>query len=239
MKTKLLSERLARIASYVLPGMRVADIGSDHAYLPAHLVQYNDVPFAIAGEVADGPFESALQRVDELKLHDKIEVRKGDGLDVLANREVDCVTIAGMGGPLIASILERGKARLENVQRLILQPNVGARTVRRWLMENDWKLIAEEIIEENEKIYEVLVGEKGTSDDLYREDKEAQLLLGPFLQKEKNAAFIKKWQAELVGWQSVLDQLSQASQSTDVTMKRQEIQAKITIVEEVLYNEKN
>ncbi|MFP3416209.1 tRNA (adenine(22)-N(1))-methyltransferase TrmK, partial [Bacillus sp. SIMBA_074] len=75
--------------------------------------------------------------------------------------EATCITIAGMGGTLISSILESGKGKLGKAERLILQPNVGAANVRSWLIDNGWELSGEEILEEDGKIYEILIAEKG------------------------------------------------------------------------------
>ena len=89
---------------------------------------------------------------------------------------VDTVTIAGMGGPLIASILDQDSDRLRTVNRLILQPNIHAKAIREWANSNDWKLVAEEILQEDDKIYEILVLERGKMTL-----SETELLMGPFL----------------------------------------------------------
>lgn len=230
----ILSKRLTTVAKYIIKGTTVADIGSDHAYLPCYLIENNLVTFAIAGEVADGPYKSALKKVTEFKYNDKISVRKGDGLQVIEQGEVDCITIAGMGGPLIVNILEGGKAKLSDVKRLILQPNVGAHLIRKWLINNNWELIAEEIIEENDKIYEVLVAEKGNPLKPYNKNNESEVFLGPFLKAERNGVFIKKWQGELQKLEIVLKQLRNASNSEQITAKRKNIEQKVKIIKEVL-----
>ena len=181
MNTDKLSDRLAAVAKYLPHDCRVADIGSDHAYLPCHMVKKGAVRFAIAGEVAEGPFQSALKQVQLEGLTDRIVVRKGDGLEVIKPGEVDCITIAGMGGTLIASVLENGKEKLGEGTKLILQPNVGAMAIRKWLSANNWKLTSEAILKEDGKIYEVLVVAKGDS-----EYSEAEMLFGPYLLKDKN-----------------------------------------------------
>jgi tRNA (adenine22-N1)-methyltransferase len=234
MNTNKLSERLAAVAGHIPENSRIADIGSDHAYLPCHVVKRGAVSFAIAGEVAEGPFQSALKQVRSEGLSDRIVVRKGDGLDVVQPGEVDCITIAGMGGPLIASILERGKNRLEGTTNLVLQPNIGASAIRKWLLANGWKLVSETILKEDGKIYEILAAERGVPEEPYSSSMETEVLFGPYLLREKNAAFREKWTLEKQNWQKILEQLEQAGQSEATLLKRREIEEKIRMAEEVL-----
>ena len=93
---------------------------------------------------------------------------------------VDTVTIAGMGGPLIATILESGKDRLSKCKRIIAQPNIYARAIREWAVSNEWKIINEHILKEDGKIYEIIVLEKGQA--TYGE---LELMAGPFLLTSK------------------------------------------------------
>ncbi|WP_316571997.1 tRNA (adenine(22)-N(1))-methyltransferase TrmK [Neobacillus sp. YIM B06451] len=239
MNVEQLSKRLGTVASFIPKGASVADIGSDHAYLPCHLAKQGHITSAIAGEVVKGPYESAKRQVDATGLQDRIEVRLGSGLDVLKPGEVDCIAIAGMGGALISDILEAGKEKLPGVKRLILQPNVGANSVRAWLYRNGWELIDEAILEEDGKIYEVLAADKGDPEAPYKADMERGLLFGPFLLKRKESVFIKKWSLEKENWQRVLSQLDKAQPSAEVDTKKEELFRKIRMVEEVLANEKN
>lgn len=230
MNVERLSKRLSTVANFIPEGAKLADIGSDHAYLPCHVVRAGKVPFAIAGEVVEGPFQSARKQVEMEGLTKQIDVRKGNGLGVIDAGEVECITIAGMGGALIASILEEGKEKLEGVKRLVLQPNISAISIRLWLLENGWSLINEAILEEDGKIYEILVAERGNSKSVYSENIDNQLLFGPFLSKEKNEAFIQKWTAEWNNWERILKQMSQSTQ----VEKKTEIEKKISMVKEVL-----
>jgi tRNA (adenine22-N1)-methyltransferase len=228
-----LSKRLETVASFIPKGAKLADIGSDHAYLPCYAYLHGYITKAVAGEVADGPLRSAKQQVERTGLKDVISVRKGDGLEVIKPGEVDCITIAGMGGTLIANILEAGKDKLSGVKRLILQPNVGAHIVRKWLMDHDWELIAERILEEEGKIYEVLVAEKGDGKRPY-ENIEEELLLGPFLLKEKNDVFLKKWRHELAHWKQIYRQLNEKAETESAVAKKRELEKKMKMVEEAL-----
>lgn len=234
MNSQLLSSRLQTVVKYIPNGYKVADIGSDHAYLPCHIVQRGISPFAIAGEVVEGPYLSATGQVKSVGLEENIDVRMGNGLDVIQPGEVDCITIAGMGGSLIASILDRGMHKLDGVRRLILQPNIGAIAIRKWLLDNGWVLSAEEILVEDGKIYEVLVAEKGEPLSVYGVDLKAGLLLGPHLKNEQNQAFKQKWLGEKANWLRILQQLDQAEQTEQTLLRKQEILEKIKIVEEVL-----
>lgn len=236
MNSEKLSNRLESVAKYIPSGARLADIGSDHAYLPCYVVQKGVIPFAIAGEVVEGPYLSAKNQVETLHLTNKISVRKGNGLEVIQPKEVDCITIAGMGGALISSILEQGKSKLGSVKRLILQPNISAISIREWLLQNGWGLVAEEILEEDGKIYEILVAEQGNEEELYQRDKEKGLLFGPILLQEKNSIFQKKWLEEKRNWSNILTNLQNASDTEENRVKKQELRNKITLLEEVLEN---
>ena len=234
MNIQFLSSRLQTVVKHIPEGYTIADIGSDHAYLPCHAVQKGIVPFAIAGEVVEGPYQSAVRQVESAGLVDKISVRKGNGLEVIEPGEIDCITIAGMGGTLIANILDRGVNKLTGVKRLILQPNVGSVATRKWLFDHRWQLIGEEILEEDGKIYEILVAEKGDPLTAYSDDLESGFLLGPYLSKEKNEAFVQKWLGEKTNWFRIIEQLDQAEQTEQNLIKKQELLGKVKLIEEVL-----
>ncbi len=213
-----LSARLQLIADWLPTGCRFADIGSDHALLPVAAVRSGRATSAVAGEVNDGPLEAARRQVAEAGEAGRISVRKGDGLAVIAPGEVDAITIAGMGGALITSILDEGQAKLAGVKQLVLQPNVGGEFVRRWLLEHDWYLAEEAILEEDGKIYEVMKAEarpdaSERNEELYRErdlagssvqlTRELQLMMGPRLTAAPNEVFFAKWESELRKLESI------------------------------------
>lgn len=230
MNAQRLSERLTRVASYVQIGSIVADIGSDHAYLPCYLIHHQIAKKAVAGEVAKGPYESAQSQVLEEHLDDKIKVRLANGLSAIDQNDlVDTVTIAGMGGPLITTILNQGLEKLTTVNRLILQPNIHAKAIREWAMTNGWKLIAEEILLEEDKIYEILVLERGKM-----KLSEAQALLGPILMEARNEVFYLKWAKESAEWNRILEAIRIAQSSREVQMKKEEIEQKLKIVKEAV-----
>ncbi|MBO0419055.1 tRNA (adenine-N(1))-methyltransferase [Vagococcus fluvialis] len=232
MDYKHLSERLHRAGEFVPEGAILADIGSDHAYLPAYLIMNNKISSAIAGEVVDGPYLSAKNLVAELNLVDKIDVRKGDGLAVVSPEDnVTAISICGMGGSLIRDILHRGLLgnHLTGKETLVLQPNIGEPTLRTWLVNNHYEIIKEDIIRENEKTYEIIVAKKIESLMLLSEK---ELLFGPHLLKQQGPIFTNKWQHELKQFENILTQLEKSTKN--VSEKIEEIQTKINLVKEVL-----
>lgn len=229
-----LSKRLALVAEQIPNGSTIADIGSDHAYLPCYAYLKGIISGGVAGEVNEGPYQSAIAQVRKSGLEEKISVRKGNGLGVIRADEVGVITICGMGGSLIATILEEGKEKLDGVNRLILQPNVAADQVRIWLKDNQWELLTEEILEEDEKIYEILVAEQGNALKPYTDNLSMELLLGPFLMQKKSIPFQKKWISEITIWKNVLNQLEKAQQTEEILARKEALKAKIAQVEEVI-----
>ncbi|MGF9642695.1 tRNA (adenine(22)-N(1))-methyltransferase TrmK [Paenibacillus sp. FSL L8-0502] len=243
-----LSQRLQYIMEQIPAGSRLADIGSDHGLLPVAAVRSGRVPQAVAGEVNDGPLRAAQKQVAEAGLTDRIAVRKGDGLAVIKVDEVDVITIAGMGGALIATILEQGKDKLVSVKQLVLQPNVGEDILRRWLIEHQWILTSEHIMEEDGKIYEILTAVPDSvsplkQDALYQPWKipdsslvltpDLLMQLGPLLVKAPTEIFFYKWKLEIRKLEDVLAQVARSDQES-AQHKREQLRKQIEQLEEVL-----
>jgi tRNA (adenine22-N1)-methyltransferase len=205
-----LSLRLERVAARVPSGARLADIGSDHGYLPIVLLQRGAIVAAVAGEVALVPFRAAERSVRESGLTAPISVRRADGLAAIEPRDaIDAISICGMGGETIRDILERDKARLSGRERLILQPNGGEWPLRQWLMDNGYRILDEEVLRENRFDYEIIVAERtGPVGYSARE-----LYFGPVNLQAPSPAFLLKWQRRLRLKQQVLSRLSQAGQA--------------------------
>lgn len=232
MNAKDLSLRLQKAAEFVPQDARLADIGSDHAYLPVALMLQEKISYGIAGEVVVGPYESAKRQVAKNGLEKSIDVRLADGLEAVElSDQVSAITICGMGGVLIRDILQRGKDknRLSGKERLILQPNVGERQLRQWLVNEHYTITYEAIIEENNKVYEVIVADKLSEAPEYSAK---ELFFGPMLLKDKNAVFIAKWQHKLEKSEKILASLHQSDQ--DVAEKIQEVAQEIEWIKEVL-----
>jgi len=189
-----LSMRLERVAAHVPQGARLADIGSDHGYLPVALALRGVIEAGVAGEVAQTPYASAQRNVRRNGLQERITVRLADGLAAIdAQDRITAVSICGMGGKTMCAILEQGKARLSGRERLILQPNGEERALRGWLMENGYRIVNEELLRENRFDYEIIVAEPDGA-VAYSEE---ELYFGPLLMREKSPAFLIKWQRML------------------------------------------
>jgi len=225
-----LSNRLSKVAEYVPINARMADIGSDHAYLPVYLANNRLISYAVAGEVVKGPFENAKHEIVKEGLEEIIQPRLADGLAAIESTdEIDTVVIAGMGGALITSILTEGRHKLDNVKRLILQPNIGEDNIRKWVQENGYQISAEAILAEDGHSYEIIVADATTAVVEYQPK---ELLFGPYLVKERNQAFINKWRLELLRLKEVEAQIKSAT--TSPVEKLEQVELKIKAIEEVL-----
>ncbi|MDO4289524.1 MAG: class I SAM-dependent methyltransferase [Eubacterium sp.] len=157
----MLTPRLEAIAQLVLPGEVLADIGTDHGYLPVALAASGKIPRAIAADVNAKPLEKAKNCIAEAGLSDKIETRLGSGLSVLAPREAATIVVAGMGGCLIKDLLAAEAAVARLAKRLILQPMNNGAVLRRFLEENGYAIIDEVIAKEEPRVYEIIVASQG------------------------------------------------------------------------------
>lgn len=159
-----ISERLSRLAGMVTEGSRLADVGTDHGYVPLCLCKQAKIPSAIAMDINEGPLKRAKEHIREAGLENYIETRLSDGLSALEPGEADTVLIAGMGGGLTERILTEGKEVLETVRELVLQPQSEIWKVRRHLNANGWKIVCEDIVFEDGKFYPMFRAVRGCPD---------------------------------------------------------------------------
>lgn len=210
MNEHTLSLRLERVAANVPHGARLADIGSDHAYLPVALMRRGVIAAAVAGEVAATPFHAAQRTVRDNGLEQHITVRLADGLAAIEAADgITAISVCGMGGETIRDILESGKAHLSGQERLVLQPNGGEQPLRQWLMDNGYSISSEELLRENRFYYEIIVAERA-GPVVYSAE---QLYFGPLQMQARSPAFIAKWQRMLHQKQKTLASLERARQA--------------------------
>lgn len=225
-----LSRRLFAVARQVPPDCVIADIGTDHALLPAYLVEKGTCPRAIAGDLNPGPVRAARETVQTRGLQDKIEIRRGDGLGILRPGEADVVILAGMGGHLITQILQSSPGVLEKVRRLIVQPNNKAPVLRSWLAGRGWGIVEEDLVEEEGKVYPVIVSEPGrgmTAVD------PVSLEVGPCLLKKGGLAVQRLLLRKEKEYAKIMEGLSVGS-GTEVERKKEKIQELLAGIKEVL-----
>lgn len=174
----ILDTRLGAAAKMVDRGARLADIGSDHAYLPIALCLEGKIEYALASDINEGPVTSARANIAKNGLSGKIEAIRADGLDKARDFAPDCITVLGMGGELIASILERAEWVRDEKITLVLQPMTHAEILARYLAENGFAVIDEAIVsvgERDDRIYRLM---KARFDGATRSIDKAEALVG-------------------------------------------------------------
>jgi tRNA (adenine22-N1)-methyltransferase len=202
--------RLERVAAQVPAGARLADIGSDHGYLPVALMRRGVISAGVAGERALTPFNAAVRTVRDNGLEQRITVRLADGLAAIEPGDgITAISLCGMGGETIRDILDNGKVRLSGQERLVLQPNGGEQPLRQWLMENAYRILYEEVLRENRFDYEIIVAER-SGPVVYNGQ---ELYFGPLQLQARSPAFVAKWQRRLREKQRTLTQLCAARQA--------------------------
>lgn len=191
-----LSKRLTCIANiiekYCDTTDILADIGTDHGYLPCYLVENTIINKAYACDVAKGPLSSTIETVSNMGLDNKVIPMLGNGLEPVLNTPTTIVSISGMGGFLMEEILKSNLDQLPNVHTLVLQANICEHVIREYLSKNNWFIINEDIIYDANHIYEVIVFKRGSADY-----SDVQLKFGPVLLQNKPTIFIEKWEKEI------------------------------------------
>lgn len=227
-KTINLSPRLQVIADKVKQGHRIADIGTDHAYIPIYLVQKGIASFAIASDVRKGPLDKAFENIQKYGLEDKINVRLGDGLEKIKEGEVDTIILAGMGGILMCGILSRALPVLKTVKRLILQPMMAQEEVRKWIEANNFRIIDEELAIEGTKIYHVMVAEHGKESI----EKDIYYYIGKELIKKKDPLLPKLIHMRVREIKKIIKQLED-KRSENVEVRLKECRARLKEYEKI------
>lgn len=148
-----LDDRLSAVASLVRNGKRVADIGTDHGYLVAYLVENGMCPSGIAADLRKGPLDNARQTVIEQGLSEKIELILSDGLTNIPSDACDDIVIAGMGGNLIAEILENAPWVKDEKINIVAQPMTHAEVLRQWFVDNGFTITKEKTATDGKRYY--------------------------------------------------------------------------------------
>lgn len=231
-----LSNRLSALASLVSKGHRLADIGTDHGYIPIYLCQTGIIPSAIAMDIGKGPLQQATAHIKQQGLSSRIRTRLSDGLTALQPGEADTVLIAGMGGGLVMKILSQGTHALTGSEELILQPQSEIAQVRAYLRTHGFRILEEEMILEDGKYYPMMKVVQETASDQREETVQVQVedAFGPVLLQKKHPV-LKEWlQRELKTVDTVCRQLVAQPENERITIRMAQVQEKRQLILEAL-----
>lgn len=156
-----ISNRLKIISEFVDDGSVIADVGTDHGYIPIYLAKQGKIKYAIACDINRGPLEKAKENIRHYSVGEFVETRLSDGLEKIEENEVDTVIIAGMGGILIERILGNGRDVVKTVDKLILSPHSDVELIRRKIHGLNFKIVDEKLIKEEGKYYNIISAVKG------------------------------------------------------------------------------
>ncbi len=199
-----MKKRLEAIKCLVKPGLVVADIGTDHAYIPCSLIQENLTPKCYACDVIPGPLKIAKKNIEQRGLNEKIQVIQSDGL-LNVPRDTEVIIIAGMGFMTAKKILEEGLKLHPQLKQVIVQVNKEVDELRRWIGSNGYTIEDEVIVLEQH--YYQIVSFSCCSHSPYTEE---EIYFGPCLMEKKEKLFIEYYKKV---YNQNLDILSKASQS--------------------------
>lgn len=227
-----LSKRLQAVADMVTPGMHLADVGTDHAYVPIYLLEQHVIPEAIAMDINKGPLERAEEHIREHGLEEMIQVRLSDGLKNLNVGEADAMITAGMGGALMIRILENGRDIVQSLKELILQPQSELEKVRTYLLEREYQIIEENMILEDGKYYPMMkvVPHSGKVNEYYEM---AELKYGKWLLKNRNPILKQYLEKEYEVNSEICNNL-RMQESERARSREQEIQKEMKEIESIL-----
>jgi len=239
MKDIQLSKRLKYVADYITPSYVLADIGTDHGFVPIYQVLHRGTPKAYAMDINKGPLERANVHIKEAGLHEKIETRLSDGMHKLKKGEAESVLIAGMGGALMVKILTEGKEALEDVKELILSPHTEADLVRCFIRDSHFVIDKEGMVFDSGKYYVVIHARCATKTEekrMYVDDEDDEdnrdydkadekwrsfIRFGKFLIEEKEDVFIEFLEKEMNTYKNIVASLCGNETEAGMTRKKE------------------
>lgn len=224
-----LDKRLSMISSLVRKGSRIADVGTDHAYLASFLVESEICPSAVASDINEGPLNNAVLTIENEGLGDKIKAVLSDGLEALEENCADDIVIAGMGGELIASILSKVKWIKNDTIRIIAQPMTHAEDLRAFLISEGFEIIKESACIDGKHCYCAIVAQYNPENlcvpehyihygEMIRNKDEASLL---FLENHLKRLKIKFNALRLAGKHNEADEIEKAVNYIEAKMENE------------------
>lgn len=224
-----ISNRLKAISNLVDEQAIIADIGTDHGYIPIYLAQEKIIKYAIACDVNRKPLDKANNNIKNYNLNNHIETRLSDGLDKISEGEVDTVIIAGMGGLLIEKILIKDENVTKSINKLILSPHSDIEVVRRTIHKLDFRIIEEKLIKEDNKYYNIICAVRGNE----KKYDNKCYKYGKILIENKSQLLKEQLQKKEDKLSKVIELLMKQNTS-NANIRKKEIQQQLNVIKEVL-----
>ena len=196
-----LSKRLKAISEFVDSNDKIIDIGCDHALLDIYLKEEKSDINIIASDIHEGAINQAKKNIEKHNLTDKIDLRLGDGLNVVSADEIDTIIISGMGYHNIVKILSNNK-KLKNVKKIIVQSNTDVVKLRKSIIKLGYKISREKLIEDSDIVYTIIEFTLGNEKYDYK-----QIYFGPKLMENKDELFYDYYSKKLLKYENLLLQL--------------------------------
>ena len=226
-----ISDRLKTAASLIREGAVLADVGTDHGYVPIYLLEQKKIKSAIAMDINKGPLERAREHIHLYGMDAYIQTRLSDGVAALEKGEADSILVAGMGGGLVMHILEEGKDICQAAGELILQPQSELCSVREYLAENGYVTEAERMVFEDGKYYPMMRAVKTEQDETWNRLNDQTIavcdIYGPLLLRNGNPVlrrFLVRQHGQLT---QILQTLEAQKESEQIIRRIAEVQEKL------------
>ena len=231
----ILSKRLETVAGLVSPGFSVADVGTDHGYVPIFLAEKGICPMAIAMDINEGPLLRAQEHIREYGMQEQITCRLSDGLKGLEPGEVQSIVIAGMGGILIRRILADRPETAREAKELILSPHTDAALVRRYVLQNGFSITEERFVFDEGKYYPVIKASFVRQEDFAAGyGAEEDFAFGRYLIEHKDAVLKQYLESENRKFDAILKNLSGQESTENVISGMEEIRKKKAVIQAAL-----
>ena len=228
-----ISDRLRIVAHMCDKGAVVADIGTDHGYLPIYLVQEGIAPSAIAMDLRKGPLEKAKKHICDNCLEDRIQTRLSDGLEKLSKNEADIITICGMGGRLIADIVTKGKDVITQNTILVVSPQSEVGEFRHFLVSQGFEIEDEQMLKEDGKYYFIIKCRK-SEESVCSEFSETQYQYGWKLLDSKDKTLYEYLIKEKETNEGISNSLKKDESNPTVKLRLQQLSQKNNIIMDAL-----
>ena len=228
-----ISDRLRIVAHMCDKGAVVADIGTDHGYLPIYLVQEGIAPSAIAMDLRKGPLEKAKKHICDNCLEDRIQTRLSDGLEKLSKNEADIITICGMGGRLIADIVTKGMNVITQNTILVVSPQSEVGEFRHFLVSQGFEIEDEQMLKEDGKYYFIIKCRK-SEESVCSEFSETQYQYGWKLLDSKDKTLYEYLIKEKETNEGISNSIKKDESNPTVKLRLQQLSQKNNIIMKAL-----